>query len=256
MGKTVWMTLICGSLLVLVGYLASLIFMEPPQSKPARDPFEALMDAPPETLHFAAETGRGELKEGQSKGVLSQPLAAQQIPKDDSADSIIHSALFRGTESVEANAQDPEKSHAQTEEQLGNIQKELAQLPGGPESAPARTVLLHTASTLNLDEREADQVHELAMNELLQGQAPSNSSSFSYFLPVLAHEVALKTALDSSEALSITIDGLVVQQDPGIRYSLVRQFVSRYPSLEYQLREQLYMRNIQTESLDPAPSRN
>jgi hypothetical protein len=248
MGRTLWTIFVCGSLLALIGYFGHTLFSDPSVSKKSKDPFEALLETAPESLRNPSETGQGTQHEPEPVK-REDPIEAK---KDVSSDAVIHSALFQPND-LNVEMREPHVTHEQIEAQLGNIQRELSQLPGGPESAPARTVLLHSASTLDLDDKEADQVHELAMNELLQGTddeaaAASPSSSFAYFLPVLAHEVALKTALDSTEALSITIDGLTVHHDPGIRYSLMRQFVSRYPQLESQLREELYLRNIPTDT--------
>lgn len=253
------MTVVVGSFLFLIGYLLNGLLRTQPPAKALEDPLEALLQQPPESLPNPEKTGHG-LQLAKKEPV---PVAPTQelAPEVNPTDAAIRAAFFPKAEPVkESNpSADPEKLASdekkvleQNEQQLENIERELSQLPGGPESAPARAILLHSASTLDLDEKGSDEVHELAMDELLQAgenqrvQAADEGSSFAYFLPVVAHEIALKTALDSSEAMNITIDGMLVHQDPGIRYSLVRNFISRYPELEPQLREELFVRNINT----------
>lgn len=247
-----WAITVVASLVSLSTYLGFHIFIDTPKSKAKPDRFEVLLETPAESLRIAVETGQGK-----GQGPIAretQPSGEVQLPKAPTSDALIRSALFsRKGEDEKEKAVDQENEHDRVEAQLANIERELSQLPGGIESAPARAVLLHTASTLNLDDREADQVHEMAMNELLQGSDSqfadqTSSSSFAFFLPILAHEVALKTALDADEALAVTMDGLSVHQDPAVRYSMMKQFVSRYPDRELQLREQLYFRQLQSDA--------
>ncbi len=134
---------------------------------------------------------------------------------------------------------------------VDKIQAELDALPISAEYAAARTVLLNAASTLPLDDDDiADQVHDMALQELFDftpGGDQENSSglqSFSYFLPVLAHELLLRTSMDYSEAIVVTVEGVAFHRDPAIRQSLIRQFVKYYPAEETLLKDQLSERDL------------
>ncbi|MDB5037264.1 MAG: hypothetical protein JWQ35_792 [Bacteriovoracaceae bacterium] len=239
MGKTLWAMLVITSMASLISYLGFQLFSTPTISPPsAQDPYEALFDPSfsPTTVVVVEEKREVAAKEIKQPENLREPIRNESPPVVEYSDPSVEAQKVQQKDTV----------------QLGKIQQELAELPAGPESAPARTLLLHSASDLNLDERGADEVHEIAMNELLQGKTDevadgAQSSSFAYFLPVLAHEVALKTAQNPSDAFNLTLDGVMVHADPGVRYSLVRQFVTKFPDLEPQLREELYNRHIRTD---------
>ena len=138
---------------------------------------------------------------------------------------------------------------------LDSIQLELNNMPPGQESAAARSFLLNSAAQLNLDDEDtAERVHELAMRELFE--APENNDaaaegleSFSSFLPVVAHEVALKTAFDAQEALQITLMGLDAYQDPLIRSAFVQHFTHYFPQEQRQLYQVLAEQNLSHEGL-------
>jgi hypothetical protein len=260
MGRMLWTTAVVASLVGIILAVGFQLFRPRSPALPAKGKFEALLETPAEDFPPTSETGKGALALRESPTSPAVEPKHDQKLADSSSDEAIRNAFFphqtedrNDARQVENQVNSGDRDRVQT--QLDNIEKEFAKLPGGPESAPARTVLLQTVSTLDLDAEGSDAVHELAMTELLQGVNieelnSAQSTSFNYFLPVLAHEVALKTSIDSSEALAITLDGMQVQHDPGVRYSLVRNFISRYPDLEPQLREELYRRDIRPSESD------
>ncbi len=252
--RVLWEGLVVCSLVGLICYLGLLLFRNPSDGPMIQDPYEALLKMP--TSSFEQTNHDGVKKEIGEEKIETPVIVVNSNPSESLSKSSSESdSNFLGQQ---LDAKSKERMNNQNpHEVLGSIEEELSQLPGGADSAPARASLLHTVSKLDVDQDDAETVHELALNELFQKLDPqdiasSQSTSFAYFLPVLAHEIALKTAYDGVEAMQITIDGLSVQDDPGIRHSLIKNFVLKYPEYEPHLKEELYLRNISDEIADAA----
>ncbi len=141
---------------------------------------------------------------------------------------------------------------SEAQKSLESIQMELGQLPQSSDYAAARSLLLNQAALLSLDNEDvADHVHELALRELFESsvglrvdETQQSLQSFSTFLPVIAHEVVLKTALDSQEALDITLEGLDIHADPLVRAAFVNHFIKYFPADRRNLMSELQLRRV------------
>ncbi len=81
--------------------------------------------------------------------------------------------------------------------------------------------------------------------------AAMSSDNFD-LLPMVSHSVLMRTSASPEEALRYTIDGMQIQNDPGIRGTLADQFVSHYPAYEQQLTSE--MRRAQISMPQPQPN--
>lgn len=235
--KTLWDAIVAISALGLLSLLIWVLFFSETKTESPVDPYAALFqiqgpERPAEGLSpVVVQVSEVDEKRGVTSG-----------SKNSNEDVAVKEETNLETTELR------EVKLAETQKSLSEIEEELKKLPPGAQSAPDRAKLLQSASQLSSDDASFDQVHDLALQELLQEVDPeeaaqSPSSSFVYFLPVLAHEVALKTSYDEYEAIQITLDGFLVHRDSGVRHSLFRNFVERYPASEGQLREALYIRN-------------
>lgn len=125
-----------------------------------------------------------------------------------------------------------------------------------------RASLIMVATTLPGQQTEAQQ---LALTELTTTiiepvkdarNAESNDLMVKHSqlmsIPITAHMAFLRTSSDATMALSGTVEGIVAQPDLGLRFRLANQFISKFPSMEEELKITLARRGIQL----PSPQQN
>lgn len=116
-----------------------------------------------------------------------------------------------------------------------------------------RAAVLLAASTLPGQE---NQVRELALHELTSAVVepidPRTSDSDQVLrisnqmiVPIASHLAYLSTSPNAHVALAGTVDGIVAQQDMGIRFRLAGQFIEKFPQMEDELNATLASRGIE-----------
>lgn len=189
-----------------------------------------------------------------SKTVLSERNSSNRIENQASINLKTNEAEIEQQKMVPIQAQKIQSSDSRPRATIETIQRELQALPADSENAATRTMLLHAAASLSMETDETiDQVHDLAINEFFESNSSPSSDrsslqSFTGFLPVIAHEIVLRTAYDQDEALELTVEGIDYHQDPAVRLSLIKQFRHYFPQGNSLLMDHLRDRNILIEN--------